>query len=134
MLGHPFKKPFRVAFRSVDILGLHKDWCANFTLLAPVEMEWAKLVVCCTALGRTGNVGDCCAAWIGSVHKSVVASLYTCRMCFPLYIISQCSLQNVTVHPALHNTRTPISDAIDRLGTIWPVSNVGKPGIVMSQQ
>jgi hypothetical protein len=62
MLGHPFKKPFCVAFRSVDILGLHKDWCAHFTLLARVEMEWEKLGVCCTALGRTGSVGDFCAA------------------------------------------------------------------------
>ena len=43
-------------------------------------------------------------------------------------------MQNVTLHPALHSTRTPISDAIDRLGTICPVSITGSPGIVMSQQ
>ena len=84
MFGHPFKKPFCVAFRSVDILRLHTDWCANFTLLARVEMEWAKLVVCCTALGRTGSEGDCCAAWIGSVHKYNVVFLYPCRMFFSI--------------------------------------------------
>ena len=42
ILGHPFKKPFRVALRSVDILGFHSDWCANFTLFARVEIEWEK--------------------------------------------------------------------------------------------
>ena len=48
--------------------------------------------------------------------------------------MSQCSLLNVTVHPALHSTLTPIKDAIDRLGTMCPVSISGSPGIVMSQQ
>ena len=43
-------------------------------------------------------------------------------------------MQNVTLHPALHSTRTPISDAIDRLGTMFPLSITGSPGIVMSQQ
>ncbi len=42
ILGHPFRNPFCVALRSLDILGLHSDWCANFTLLALVAMEWAK--------------------------------------------------------------------------------------------
>ena len=48
--------------------------------------------------------------------------------------MSQCSLLNVTVHPASHSTRTPINDAIDRLGTICPVSTLGSPGMLMSQQ
>ena len=48
--------------------------------------------------------------------------------------MSQCSLLNVTVHPAFHNTCTSIQDAIDRLGTMCPVSISGIPGIVMSQQ
>ena len=38
------------------------------------------------------------------------------------------------MHPALHSTRTQISDAIDRLKTMCPVSILGNPGIVMSQQ
>ena len=38
------------------------------------------------------------------------------------------------MHPALHSTRTLINDAIDRLGTMFPVSILGNPGIVMSQQ
>ncbi len=29
-LGHPFKKPFRNAFKREDILGLHIAWCPNF--------------------------------------------------------------------------------------------------------
>ncbi len=38
------------------------------------------------------------------------------------------------MHLALHNTRTPVSDAIDRLGTMCPISITGSPGIVTSQQ
>ena len=48
--------------------------------------------------------------------------------------MSQCFLLNVTVHSALHSTRTRIKDAIDRLGTMFPVSISGSPGIVMSPQ
>jgi len=39
MLGHPLRKPVCVALRSMDIFGLHGDWCANFTLFARVEIE-----------------------------------------------------------------------------------------------
>ena len=38
------------------------------------------------------------------------------------------------MNPALHSTRTLISDAIDRLGTMWPMRKVGSPGIVIPQQ
>ena len=40
----------------------------------------------------------------------------------------------MTVHPASHSTRTPMSDAIDRLGTMCPMSVSGRPGMLMSQQ
>ena len=40
----------------------------------------------------------------------------------------------MTVHPASHSTLTPMSDAIDRLGTMCPVSVLGRPGMLMSQQ
>ena len=73
-------------------------------------------------------------AFMGIVHKSVVGSFNPFSIILPLYIISQCSLLNVTVHPALHSTRIPINDAIDRLGTMCPVSILGSPGMVMSQQ
>ena len=79
MLGHPFKKPRRVALRSVDILGLHNDWWANLTLLARVVIEWAKLAASCGTLsgnGRCMDGDDCSLDGIGSVHKSVVGSLY----------------------------------------------------------
>ncbi len=34
IFGHPLRKPFRVAFDRVEILGLHKDWWENLTALA----------------------------------------------------------------------------------------------------
>jgi hypothetical protein len=37
------------------------------------------------------------------------------------------------LHPALHNIRIPISDAIVIPGTMCPVNTVGRPGIFMSQ-
>ncbi len=36
IFGHPFKKPCCVAFKSVEIWGLHNNWCANFTAFACV--------------------------------------------------------------------------------------------------
>ncbi len=137
MLGHPLRKPLRVAFRSLDIVGLHNAWCANLTLFALVEMECAKTEISlpvCVGVALRVCVGGCASCLMGMVHRSVVGSLRPCRITLSLYIISQCSLQNVTLHPALHKTRTPISDAIERLGTMCPVSVTGSPGIVTSQQ
>ena len=45
-LGHPSRKPCQTAFRSVDIFGLHNDWCANLTAFALVLMEWVKFATC----------------------------------------------------------------------------------------
>ena len=77
---------------------------------------------------------SCWLAVMGIVHKSVVGSFNPFSIILLLYIILQCFLLNVTVHPASHSTRTPISDAIDRLGTMCPVSVSGRPGMLMSQQ
>jgi hypothetical protein len=33
-LGHSLRYPQQMAFKSIEILGLHKDWCANPMLLA----------------------------------------------------------------------------------------------------
>ena len=79
-------------------------------------------------------MGVCSVGLMGMVHRSVAGSLRPCSNRLSLYIMSQWSLQNVTLHPALHSMRTPISDAINRLGTMCPVSITGSPGIVMSQQ
>ena len=38
----------------------------------------------------------------------------------------------MTLHPASHNTRIPIKEAIDSFGTMCPVNTFGNPGIVMS--
>ena len=137
IFGHPFRNPFCVALRSLEMVGLHSNWCANLTLLALVKMEcantaayligsdWAALLAC---------AGVCDSGLMGIVHRSVAGSLCPCNITLSLYIISQRSLQNVTLHPALHSTRIPISDAIERLGTMCPVSLTGSPGIVTSQQ
>ena len=34
ILGHPLRNPRRTALRSEEILGLHRDWCANLTAFA----------------------------------------------------------------------------------------------------
>ena len=83
MLGHPFRKPFRVALRSLDIFGLHSDWCANFTLLALVAMEWAKTATCLTVSDWVASLacaGDCGAGLMGMVHRSVDGSLRPCSI------------------------------------------------------
>ena len=48
--GHPSRKPCHTALESVDILGLHNDWCANLTPFALVLMECVKLATCATPL------------------------------------------------------------------------------------
>jgi hypothetical protein len=144
--GHPFKKPRRVAFKSVDIGGLHNDWCANLTALARVRIEWAKQTSAgCSSWwgarpsqgpGRDrrmspGVVPTLCLG-IGNVHRSVEGSLTPRKITFPLNITSHFILSNVTVQPALHNGLIPINDAMARCGTIWPVSIVGRPGMLIS--
>ena len=44
-LGHPFKKPFRNAFKREDILGLHIAWCPNLTVLALVRTECVNMAM-----------------------------------------------------------------------------------------
>ena len=142
MLGQQRTNPLRVAFKSVEILGLHNDWCANMTELARVCME-------CVNVARSIRselsitFGFLCGfptfpllssvvTLIGSVHKSVDGSLYPRKIIFSLYITSHFALVNTTVHPASHSTRMPINDAIVNLGTMCPVKITGRPGIVMS--
>ena len=40
--GHPLRKPRRMALSRVDIRGIHRDWWANFMLLALVRTVWVK--------------------------------------------------------------------------------------------
>jgi hypothetical protein len=44
IFGHPFKNPLRAAFRRIEILGLHRDWCANLMALARVHTECMNAV------------------------------------------------------------------------------------------
>ena len=92
ILGHPFRKPFRVALSSLDILGLHSDWCANLTLLALVEMEWAKTATFLTVSDWAASlacVGVCFTGLMGMVHRSVAGSLRPCSIMLSLYVMSQ---------------------------------------------
>ena len=78
-------------------------------------MEWAKTATCLNVSDFAGSIVCVvvCFVWLmGMVHRSVAGSLRPFSIVLSLYIISQWSLQNVTLHPALHSTRTPISDAI----------------------
>ena len=89
MLGHPFRKPFCVALRSLDILGLHSDWCANLTLLALVEMEWAKTATYLIGSDWAASLlraGVCVTGLMGMVHRSVAGSLCPCSI---ILLISQ---------------------------------------------
>ena len=45
-IQHPLRNPLRVTLINLEILGLHNDWCANFTLFARVDMEWANVATC----------------------------------------------------------------------------------------
>ena len=142
MLGQPRTNPRRVAFKSVEILGLHKDWCANMTELTRVRMECVNVarsillelsITPWFSLGFPAiSIQSSFVALMGSIHKSVDGSLLPRKITFLLYITSQLALVNTTVHPALHSTWMPINDAIVNLGTMCPVKVTGRPGIVMS--
>ncbi len=43
-------------------------------------------------------------------------------------------MSNVTVHPLLQSSSIPLSDAMARCGTMWPIKIIGNPGIVISQR
>ncbi len=70
---------------------------------------------------------------MGRVHRSVDGSLYPRRMILSLKLTSHLSLSNTTLHPALHNTLMPKSEAMAKFGTMCPVSVVGRPGMLISQ-
>ncbi len=156
IFGHPLRKPFRVAFNRVEILELHKDWCANLKVLARVPTKCANIAMLipgCTL----DSIGRGCGAWpiqglgcdkgstaaklgevhslplgMGSVYKSVDGSLYPVKIIWLLYITLHFSLSNITLHPTLHKGYIPMRDAIVSDRMICPAITVGRPGIVMS--
>ena len=92
MLGHPFRKTFCVALKIVEIFGLHRDWCANFTLFYRVVMEWANTAMCLSVSVWVGSVlcgGVLRLELRGIVHKLVVGSFNPFRIVLLSYIISQ---------------------------------------------
>ncbi len=104
IVGHPLRKPLCVAFNRVEILGLHKDWCANFTALARARTECTNVAILrpgCTLDGTRRGCGaqpiqgpvrgkggivaklgevHSLLIGIGSVHKSVDRSLYPVKI------------------------------------------------------
>jgi hypothetical protein len=68
---------------------------------------------------------------IGRVHRSVLGSLYPCKIILLSYLTTQLSSSNVMVHPALHNTLMPNSNAILIPVTMCPVNTVGRPSMVI---
>ncbi len=101
MLGHPLRNPSLTALRRVDILGLHKDWCANLTALARVRTECANVAT--LTVGVVGPRGRCGVRSVqgpdrgrtmgpgavhtvvgrGRVHKSVLGSLKPLKITIP---------------------------------------------------
>ncbi len=80
MFGHSIRNPCRVALRSVEMFGLHNDWCANSTAFACICTECANVAI----LGCPDDKGVLCglptfpSRWrlsseaLGSnVHKSL---------------------------------------------------------------
>ena len=87
MLGKPRTNFQRIAFRSVDILGLHNDWCANMMELAQVLMKFVNVaILMCSELLTV--LGFLCGlpSFPGSVHKLVAGSLNPCKITCSLYI------------------------------------------------
>ncbi len=81
----------------------------------------------------TGVVFEIFLRVSGRVHKSIVWSLYPCKIMVFLYTNSHLLSLKVTLHPALHMILMPIKNAIVTPGTICPVNIVGRPDMVMSQ-
>jgi hypothetical protein len=71
-LGHPFKKPFRNAFNSEDILGLHIAWCPNLTVLARVRTECVNMT---TAAFEVAIFGGCGARAIPGLARDWILGL-----------------------------------------------------------
>ena len=73
-------------------------------------------------------------SWLlsGSVHRSVAGSWNPVNITLLLYITSHFLFVKSTLHPCLHSTRMPISEAIVRCGTMCPVRIAGNPGMMTS--
>jgi hypothetical protein len=60
-LGQPFRYPRQMALSKVEILGLHRDWCAKRMLFALVCTVCVKKMICVErlawALIHTGAAG-----------------------------------------------------------------------------
>ncbi len=68
---------------------------------------------------------------MGRVHRSVLGSLYPCKITRPFYTTSHLTSLKTTLHPTLHRGWIPMSKAVFSAGMMCPVSVPGNPGIVM---
>ncbi len=124
----PRRKPCRVAFSSVEIFGLHNNWCTNFPAFPLVCTECVNTAIWgssdawglrCDVFTWSSLLIMSSAALIGNIHKSMEGSFVPHKITLLLLITLQYFLVNNTLHPALHRTRMPIKDAINNLGTMW---------------
>jgi hypothetical protein len=67
-LGNPLRYPQQMAFKSIEILGLHKDWCANQMLLALFRMVCVNNAtlggLCTWVLAKSGAANRVMAVWL----------------------------------------------------------------------
>ncbi len=91
--GHPLRKPLRMALSRVDIRGLHRDWWANFMLLALVRIMYnyirKKMI---SRLSVSGNV------WGGSTSLDVLA-VHNYDPKKKTYSFSEISIVDIQEHP-----------------------------------
>ncbi len=111
-LVHPLRYLQQMVFKSVEILGLQKDWCENWMLLAlfcTVCMQNAMFwELCAWVLAQSGVANRVMALWLWwavvrrvprwRVHRSVIWSLLPIKIMFPLYLTIQVVLVKVTSH------------------------------------
>ncbi len=109
-LGHPLRNPLQTAFRRVEILGLHNEWCMNFTPFALVFTECVKLarVTPGCISGRSfrarsttgadhGRADRMSRSLMGRVHRLVELSLWPHKITLQSYITSHLFLSKITV-------------------------------------
>ncbi len=126
---------------------MHNDWRTNLTLLACVVIECKNAALSDISWGGCGarpipGQGRGKSLWLGvvrilsivmgRVHRSILGSLYPCKITRPLYMTSHLTSSKTTLHPTLHRGWIPMSEAVFSAGMMCPVSVVGNPGIVMS--
>ncbi len=145
-LGHLLRYPQQMAFKSIEILGLHTDWCAKRMLLAlfyTVCMKEALFVgLFAWVLAQSGaaNIVMALLSWwvvvcrvpSGRVHRSIVWSLLPIKIMLPLYLTTHVDLLKISLHPTLVKMCMPNKDAMESSGIMCPINGMGRPSMCVS--